>query len=125
MNFSKSLFLSTGNEKLDNNKLDNMNNSLELKNQKTKLIINSYNNSLYNIISENNENKKNSNKIYNNNNYEEENKLSNDNLNENNIINNNVSSLKIKIPYEIMDNHPIFFVQRIEEKNKNCNDIIL
>ena len=51
MNFSKSLFLSTGNEKLDNNKLDNMNNSIELKNQKTKLIINSYNNSLYNNVS--------------------------------------------------------------------------
>ena len=122
MNFSKSLFLSTGNEKLDNNKLDNMNNSLELKNQKTKLIINSYNNSLYNIIPQNNENKKNSNNIYNiNNNYEEENKLSNDNLNENIIINNKVSPLKIKIPYDIMDNHPIFFVKRIEEKNKKCN----
>ena len=121
MNISKSLFLNTGNEKMDNNKLGIINNSLEIKNQKTKLIINSYNNSLYNIISEKNENKKNSNNIYNNNNYEEENKLSNDNLNENIIINNKVSPLKIKIPYDIMDNHPIFFVKRIEEKNKKCN----
>ena len=38
MNISKSLFLNTGNEKMDNNKLGIINNSLEIKNQKTKLI---------------------------------------------------------------------------------------
>ena len=125
MNISKSLFENSEKEKLDN-KLEIITNSSELKKQKAKLIINSYNNSSHNIISQNNENKININNIYNNNNYQEENnKLSNDDINDNNIINNKVSPLKIKIPYEIMDNHPIFLVQRIEEKNKNCNNITL
>ena len=51
------------------------------------------------------------------NSYFKNNFFSKDNLMGNN--KNKESSLKIQIPFDVMDNHPVFFVQRTNDKNKN------
>lgn len=97
--------LEKSNLKINFELLNNNINNNDVKNQKN-IIINSQNQEKKNISLNNNCNI----------NYSQSN-----NIPVNNIINNQESSLKIKIPFDIFDNHPIFLVQRIDEKNKNCN----
>ena len=40
------------------------------------------------------------------------------------VIKNKEFPLKIQIPFDILDNHPIFIVEKINDKNNNCNIII-
>jgi hypothetical protein len=42
------------------------------------------------------------------------------NVIEKNTKKNQESNLKIKIPIDVLDNHPLFLVKRVNEKNKNC-----
>ena len=42
------------------------------------------------------------------------------NVIEKNTKKNQESNLKIKIPFDVLDNHPLFLVKRVNEKNKNC-----
>jgi len=109
MNISNSLFLNSGNKNFNNNELEIKPDFYKLSKKKSKLNNNSYINSKNNTMEENNEILQNNNSINNDN-----------NKNGNNIINNSSSSLKIKIPFEVMDSHPIFLVKRMDEKNKNC-----
>lgn len=126
MNFSESLILNNENNNFINSKNDSKDNSIKINKGKPLLLENS---NKIRIISNDELNE--SNLKFN---FEiiEENKAINIKNNNNsfdtiinekkeiNKIKNNQSSLKIQIPLDVMDNHPIFFIQRINENNKNC-----
>jgi hypothetical protein len=126
MNFSESLLLNNENNNFINSKNDSKENSIKINKGKPLLLENSNkiriisNDELnesnlkfnFEIIEENKTlNIKNNNNSFDNNINEKK---------EINKIKNNQSSLKIQIPLDVMDNHPIFIIQRINENNKNC-----
>ncbi len=126
MNFSESLMLNNENNNFINSKNDSKENSIKINKGKPLLLENSNkiriisNDELnesnlkfnFEIIEENKTlNIKNNNNSFDNNINEKK---------EINKIKNNQSSLKIQIPLDVMDNHPIFIIQRINENNKNC-----
>ena len=140
MNVFGSLSINSKNENCIINKSDSKHESLKIKLQSSP-IKNSANSEL-NEINKNNleksnlkinfeilDNKLNNNVIKSQKNIikikEKNNIYSNNGSQLNNVIEKNTkknqeSNLKIKIPFDVLDNHPLFLVKRVNEKNKNC-----
>ena len=140
MNVFGSLSINSKNENCIVNKSDSKHESLKIKLQSSP-IKNSANSEL-NEINNNNleksnlkinfeilDNKLNNNVIKSQKNIikikEKNNIYSNNGSQLNNVIEKNTkknqeSNLKIKIPFDVLDNHPLFLVKRVNEKNKNC-----
>ena len=131
MNHLESLYINNQNEKI-NNKLQSIKDSLKMKkkyespsniqlNSNKELEESNFNinfklldNVLYQFKENKNQKK---------NDFKENNNL-NKNINNEYVIKNKESPLKIQIPFDILDNHPIFIVEKINDKNNNCNIII-
>ena len=131
MNHLESLYINNQNEKI-NNKLQSKKDSLKMKkkyespssiqlNSNKELEESNFNinfklldNVLYQFKENKNQKK---------NDFKENNNL-NKNINNEYVIKNKESPLKIQIPFDILDNHPIFIVEKINDKNNNCNIII-
>ena len=141
MNFFDSSFINSPKENYFVNKLDSKNECIKIKLQNsTNGNFNNYqvcSNDSYNNLEKSNlkinfeilDNKLNNNVIKSQKNIikikEKNNIYSNNGSQLNNVIEKNTkknqeSNLKIKIPFDVLDNHPLFLVKRVNEKNKNC-----
>ena len=131
MNHLESLYENNQNENF-NNKLESNEDFFKLK----KKSISSFNFHLHSNNEIEKSNLKNNFKILDNflHEYNDKNNQKKHEFKENNIITKNInnkyvmenkeSPLKIQIPFDILDNHPLFIVKKINDKNNNCNIII-